>query len=111
LASGSAGFTAHTAFCTCSSKAGEPEVAERTATAMPRGVHFSCCHHWSSIGQYTIGVGGLAMPSSRSSPTTPTISRQGWSGPCLIRLPSASEGDFQYSRANASLTMVTRAIP
>ena len=50
-----------------------------------------------------------ATPSSRSSPATPTIVRQGFFGVFRMRWPSAAAGSFQNSRAKFSLTTTTGA--
>ena len=67
-------------------------------------------HSLISIGQYTIAVAGWLRPSSRSFPTTPMISRQGFSWFCLTRLPRASAGFFQCSRAKFS-DVTTTGLP
>src|SRR2546429_8098085 len=59
------------------------------------------------IGQYTELGASLSTPSSRTSPTTPTISRQSSLGLTRICLPSALAGSCQYSRAILSETIAT----
>ena len=83
-------------------------VVDRTTKAMVRLMSIGMFDHsLISIGQYTMVVAGWSTPSSRSFPTTPMISRQGSSWLCVIRLPSASAGVFQYSRARFSETTTT----
>src|SRR6266699_3134394 len=100
--------TDQTAFCTSSIRLAEPAREARIQKATERITSSSLPSNSDvRIGQYTELGASLSTPSSRTSPTTPTISRQSSLGLTRICLPSALAGSCQYSRAILSETIAT----
>src|ERR1017187_9278086 len=75
----------------------------RVANGWPQKSFTSKC-------QYTVSGAFSLTPSSRTSATTPIISRQGFFGVSRTRRPTAAPGFFQYLRAKPSETITTGAL-